>query len=341
MRPKSNPLTFFYDDNCNLCKRSVKFLEIINFNQIYRFTKLSEAKNELQRLNIDYYKAQEEIYAYQGKQVFSGFDVYFKAFRLNILTWVLVPLMFILKLSKLGPKFYCFIANKRKNFLRNCSIEHSKKDQAIQFHTNNGTKSFIFIIYTIMIIAFLGVYMPFYNVKTIFKIKTKGFEKALRCFGLESPNVFNYADLCIGDAWVEIFIDEGGSWVRIPFIGSEGERLNYQSSNKLLLSNHNSDLLYFGTTSPFRRKLGKRYGISLDEAINFISSGEGRGNVFRRISYDYKYKKLKGVRRYKVEFYTKTNFIDEFKNVASEKYKKTLNGTWNYIYDGRTVEKEE
>lgn len=72
-----------------------------------------------------------------------------------------------------------------------------------------------------------------------------GLRQVFHYFGLISPNVFNREDLSMGDHWtvIERITDDGAK--RIPFNGADGERLSY----------HLSDVLYYGNSLQWRRKM--------------------------------------------------------------------------------------
>jgi hypothetical protein len=71
-------------------------------------------------------------------------------------------------------------------------------------------------------------------------------QQYLAWFGLDAPQVFNDADLRMGDRWPVIHrIDADGQRTLVPFNGNNGERLAY----------HKNDLLYFGNSLRWRRRM--------------------------------------------------------------------------------------
>jgi hypothetical protein len=63
--------------------------------------------------------------------------------------------------------------------------------------------------------------------------------------GLVEPDVFNHADLSMGDRWAVIERRDGERWDLVPFNGPAGERLDY----------HRSDLLCFSNSIQWRRAM--------------------------------------------------------------------------------------
>ena len=62
-------------------------------------------------------------------------------------------------------------------------------------------------------------------------------------------------DLEMGDIWMEIYRVEKEKLVQVPISGKNGRRLSYSGFDILNFTNYNSDLIYYGMTVPFRRKI--------------------------------------------------------------------------------------
>jgi hypothetical protein len=92
--------------------------------------------------------------------------------------------------------------------------------------------------------------------------------------GLVAPNVFNRADLSMGDRWPLIERLDGPHRGLMPLNGPEGERLSY----------HLSDLLYFGNSLLWRRGM-----IDVgDLAAYHRPGGSGYHFAWRMVLYDYR-----------------------------------------------------
>ena len=114
-----------------------------------------------------------------------------------------------------------------------------------------------------------------------------------RAGGMEIPIVFDKVDLEMGDRWLLLYrkASVDSDWILTPLSGNDGQRLNYSNFDLLYLSNHNSDLLYFGTTLRFRRQI---IGMPPARLDYYLTRGTGRDQLLRQITYDYKVSRLEG-----------------------------------------------
>jgi hypothetical protein len=99
--------------------------------------------------------------------------------------------------------------------------------------------------------------------------------------GLVAPNVFNTADLTMGDHWAVLTRTDGDRPELVPFEGFEGERLTYLRS----------DLLYFANSLRWRREM-----IAVEDLATYHSLGaRGYGYAYRVALYDHR-RRRSGVR---------------------------------------------
>jgi hypothetical protein len=116
-----------------------------------------------------------------------------------------------------------------------------------------------YICYTFILFLFVIFLFPVVNSITGFlnsdSLIKRGANKIIFTAGLEIPYVFNKIDLSLGNQWFVLY-KEGAEGKRnlVPFVGENGNRLNYQQFNFLWFGNHNSDFLYFGNSLVYRRK---------------------------------------------------------------------------------------
>lgn len=114
-------------------------------------------------------------------------------------------------------------------------------------------------------------------------------QRVLAWGGLDAPQVFNEADLRMGERWPLIErIDASGKRERIPFNGDDGERLAY----------HRSDLLYFGNSLRWRRRM-----IASDPRRYNAPGNTGYEQIREVCSYDYARSGLIEPVRYEVQIY--------------------------------------
>jgi hypothetical protein len=114
---------------------------------------------------------------------------------------------------------------------------------------------------------------------------------------MEVPIVFDSADLKMGNRWILLYRDATPTAPisLVPLTGSEGQRFNYLSHDVLWAGNHNSDLLYFGTTLPDRRRM---IGMPPPGLSAYFDNGLGLKHIKREITYDYRRMGLSGRVRY-------------------------------------------
>lgn len=107
-------LLFFYDDWCPKCSQ---FAHFIKKNDIFQKTEAIPLRKsaEIQRdLNINSEKASQQMASFDGKTIFYGFDSIYLIFKRIPLLWGFVPILFLLKLSRMGHFLYNEYAVKRK-----------------------------------------------------------------------------------------------------------------------------------------------------------------------------------------------------------------------------------
>ena len=81
--------------------------------------------------------------------------------------------------------------------------------------------------------------------KTDLKIKHNIEGLLFRYTPFVTPNVFNSADLTMGNNWTVIYRLTNNMKEIVPITSIDGGRLNYSNFDWLLFGNHNTDILYF------------------------------------------------------------------------------------------------
>jgi len=112
---------------------------------------------------------------------------------------------------------------------------------------------------------------------------------ALTARGLNAPNVFNAADLQSGDAWPVIHrLGDDGSASLVPLSGVDGSRLWY----------HLSDVIYYGSSIPWRRTM-----VGMDLAALHQPGTFGYNSIETILRYDYRRNGRSGPVTYRVDLY--------------------------------------
>ncbi len=114
-------------------------------------------------------------------------------------------------------------------------------------------------------------------------------QRVLAWGGLDAPQVFNEADLRMGERWPLIDrIDAAGIRERVPFNGVDGQRLTY----------HRNDLLYFGNSLRWRRRM-----IGSDPQRYNEPGNTGYEQLREVCAYDYARSGLIGPVRYDIQIF--------------------------------------
>lgn len=322
---RTNKVEIFYDDYCSLCKKATKFFKTIDVSKSYSLTALSTNKKIFNKYNLTEKDVRSFMAGTYKNKIYIGYDLYGKLILNNPILLIVYPFFLIGKVTKIGPQIYNYIAHNRYKIFTKCDISYEdeilKKETPILSNKKNKLTNAMYI--------FMLLFSFFYVFESNSKIDF--FEPSNRYyffkhFGLETPDVFNKADLSMGDKWFEIYKLNNNTRSLVPIVGHKGERLNYEGTDFFLFSNHNSDLLYFGTLSPH-----KRFMIHFNtkmELDNYHINNNGRGQLMRRIRYDYNKTKMNGKVKYEALLYKKDSVS---KNLS---FKKTLITSFNLNFDG-------
>ena len=132
---------------------------------------------------------------------------------------------------------------------------------------------------------------------------------ALFYSGLVAPNVFNRADLSMGDRWPVIERLDGPHRGLVPLNGLEGERLSY----------HRSDLLYFGNSLLWRRGM-----IDVTDLGAYHRPG-GHGYQLARqmVVYDYRRHDAASAGNYRIRIF-RNHGSDFSRGAQPERYRPEL-----------------
>jgi predicted DCC family thiol-disulfide oxidoreductase YuxK len=106
-------LTLFYDNWCPKCTR---FSQIIKQLDWLELLEIEPLRNDLTMSNykdIDLALAKQQMASYTNKWHYGYVSLYLIFIRLPIF-WIIIPLLFILKISGLGQYLYVQLALKRK-----------------------------------------------------------------------------------------------------------------------------------------------------------------------------------------------------------------------------------
>lgn len=287
-----NRVAVLYDDYCNLCKRTVQFLNAINFIEAFRFLPLSKNSDVLMENSLSFDEVQSNIHAIKGGRIFVGYDFYKVITQVHPLLFPFYPLLELGNLTRLGPRIYKYIADRRREFFGVCEVSFDvnkaqKMEPALKpqlravsnFYIGFTLLSWVLYISTFSVFTPVRAYIPPIprSMNYLYEV------------GLVTPNVFNSNDLAMGDQWYIIYEELGdGRSRRLPLNGLNGER-------EFL---HMSDLLYFANSLRWRR------GMRAADLVQANQPGtEGFDLIYRMARFFYRLSDHSQPVHYRVEIY--------------------------------------
>src|SRR3954447_22912113 len=122
--PRARTLTaVLYDDGCNLCRRAVAILRVLNApRQTYELLALSRHEDLLQEHGLTPEAVQESIHGIHDGRVLVGYALYELISRRNPLLWPVWPLMVLGRLLGVGPRIYTWVASNRRHLFGTCEL---------------------------------------------------------------------------------------------------------------------------------------------------------------------------------------------------------------------------
>jgi len=118
----------FYDDKCNLCDKTIRFICFVDVFDIVKLKPISKNNDALKALNITLDDAINDLYGVVSKNnnVKFGYDFYLLIARKVVLLWPLYPIIYLGKLFTVGPFIYNEIAKRRIILFGLCKIPSKK-----------------------------------------------------------------------------------------------------------------------------------------------------------------------------------------------------------------------
>ncbi len=275
---KIRTLELFYDDYCNLCRKTIKFIHFFNFNNTLILRPLSSNRDKLKQLKIPDTIIKNQMVSICNGQVFYGFNTYFVLTRkipIFIFFW---PIFWILKISSFGNIVYNSISTQREKYFGVCSLAYNDEVVSLKWKLRRNqirllNRSYKGNMRNYLVLNILTTYSIFFLFVTASRQANPGNNKLNylnkyvtysgfrnKSLGLEVPDVFNETDLKMGDRFLVITrknLSPKDDNNNISLISYDGSRRNYPHSkfDWLLLKNHGADNLYFGYTLKINRAL--------------------------------------------------------------------------------------
>jgi predicted DCC family thiol-disulfide oxidoreductase YuxK len=285
--PSLKPVAIYYDDYCNLCKRTMQTLRAIDFVGTFEFRPASKHEADVAKYGLGDLSA--SLHGVYRDRVYVGYDFYQLVATRAPALWILAPVLWLLRVVRVGPALYDAVARNRRRVFGTCEVAYdANKRGASRF----VIPSFRQLVPTLG--AICGVFAATWFGTLVLRlpdIETGRMPPRVGIYrlGFDVPNVFNEADLRMGDAWSVIHrAAADGSWELVPFHGLDGEKLFYP---RLV------DILYFGNSLRWRRR-------AIGHDLKTYAGPDGRGGPLtqRAIAFDDRIRGNNGG-RYRVDVY--------------------------------------
>lgn len=122
-------LTIFYDDWCEKC---AKFSHFVVKNDVFRLVEVKPLRKSVdfqKVIGVDFQKTTTQMASYDGERIYYGFNSIYMIFKRLPIFWIFFPLLFLLKITKMGHLLYNEFALRRKIIPlhcdeNNCSIKY-------------------------------------------------------------------------------------------------------------------------------------------------------------------------------------------------------------------------
>lgn len=267
-----------YDDKCNLCDGTVRFVKFVDIFNRVELRPLSKNTEWLIHHKIDPADAQKDLYAVRSdrnSEAVKGYDFYLLLTREILLLLPFYPLLLIGQFFG-GRTIYRAVAKRRTDIFGVCQIPSVKTEHRILPSTQERLISIPrhdpiapFALHFLFVAAAYIVAIPLPNiwltpVPLIERIREMSADPAAtaQIYGITPINVFNHTDLRMAENWFTISsLEPGGREKLVPVLSPEGERL----------SAHRSDRVYFGNTVRYRRAVIGAEGCSFDAYRTMIA----------------------------------------------------------------------
>ncbi len=303
----------FYDDRCNLCKKTITLLKSVDFYDRIEVTGLSKAPPTIQKAfsnNI------QIVYQEKG-DLFSGFSAYYQICKNIFPFFLLFPLFFIGKVTGLGEKAYNWVGQRRIRLFGVCEPFFYASVTRIFFKTGKLAVKFfgLFLIISILIAVGSSRFSKLSLCSNQLSLFGLCFNK-FPLLGQGNVNVLNSTDLKLGGPGIVLIeTDANGKFKRtVPFMDLNGGRLSYLRN----------DLLYFQHSLIWQRKytrLKDVTNLSKDFIVSFRGLGEEVGVL------DACLRQSSGLRYYRADLFVKKiksgpsfNFWGEPEKAASHSF---------------------
>lgn len=256
---KQSRFLIYYDDKCNLCDRTVRFVRSTDLFSAVTLLPLSRNLEKLTGRGISIDDAYKDLYGVDQRsdQLYAGYNLYLTLSWRVFALLPIFPILLLGKLVRLGPYLYRKIADHRIQLFGSCEIPADSGElltkrehiSVANFRANDRVLFTVALSYLILAIFFSFRIPLIKDLPVVDKLSGVSqllAREAAQVFGMTQLNVFNYHDLRLSENFYTISrVNDDDSLTLLPFTGTDGQRLKW----------HQSDRVYFGISLPWRRSM--------------------------------------------------------------------------------------
>ncbi|MGN7714900.1 thiol-disulfide oxidoreductase DCC family protein [Hyphomicrobiales bacterium] len=248
-------LAILFDDRCNLCDTTVKTLARLD---VFCRVEFRPIRRNIEFANNHGVSLQQGLTDLVGVDLsngnrVSGFDLYYTLTGRLVLLWPLRPVFWLARLTKIGPKLYRFIADRRTKLFGVCEFSNIPDryfrsvvtpDENAERRTTPFTAGLVFTL-AVLGASFLlrlpiGSTEP--ETRPVANFSRSLFGASPAAFGIHKINVFNSQDLAVFRFTNELFLYHDGFDLRSSetTIASDSKRIEKVMSDQqsYLLTSH-------------------------------------------------------------------------------------------------------
>jgi predicted DCC family thiol-disulfide oxidoreductase YuxK len=262
-RGGTRSIELYYDDRCNLCDRTVRFIKLVDWFDVVQLRPMSRNAELIKSRGLTAEQVFDDLHGYDpaSGKTFAGYELYIQLTARILILAPLWPVMLLGRWLRVGPAIYGYIAQRRRKIFGVCELPTVDLAAA---HAREAVlpvvskKSTLMIAFAVTYTLFLAVYL----IKFPYFSHIPGWptvQRAFRFVGTVPPaingqialKVFTPDVIQMGSHYFTITGVFGDNDERLlPYVGPEGDRL------RLVLG---SDRLYFGHSLRWRRMMYGRY----------------------------------------------------------------------------------
>lgn len=117
-----NKFSIYYDNHCPNCTRFANLIQKLDWLHLIHFKHLRNPEHINNAKGIDKILAEKQMASFDGNWYY-GYVTLYKIFLRIPAFWPFIPLLFLLKISRLGQNLYIHLAVNRQIIPLHCTEE--------------------------------------------------------------------------------------------------------------------------------------------------------------------------------------------------------------------------